>query len=188
MTKPTTINMTGIGPVLFERSPRARRINIAVRPFKGVRVGVPKGVSFKNAARMVHNILPWIQEQQIKIKRLEQSRLAFEEQAGLLDRQEAKKDLTNRLHELATKHGFSFNRVFVRNQKTRWGSCSGQNNINLNIKLLLLDQELRDFIILHELVHTRVKNHGKEFWRQLLAVEPNAMDLDARMKKIEWQA
>ncbi|MBL7226120.1 MAG: M48 family metallopeptidase, partial [Desulfobacteraceae bacterium] len=68
---------------------------------------------------------------------------------------------------LANKHGLKYNRVFVRNQKTRWGSCSSKNNISLNVKLVKLPEKLMDYIILHELVHTRVRNHGKEFYAEL---------------------
>ena len=50
---------------------------------------------------------------------------------------------------------------------TRWGSCTNENNISLNKMLYILPSELQDYIILHELLHTRIKNHGKEFWAEL---------------------
>ena len=59
--------------------------------------------------------------------------------------------LIKRLDKLAEKHGLKYNRVFVRNQKTRWGSCSSKNNISLNAKLVKLPEKLMDYIILHEL-------------------------------------
>ena len=65
------------------------------------------------------------------------------------------------------RHGLSYRRVFVKNQKTLWGSCSAANNINLNVNLVRLPDELRDYVILHELVHTRHKNHSRTFWRAL---------------------
>lgn len=55
----------------------------------------------------------------------------------------------------------------MKNQKTLWGSCSSANNINLNVNLVRLPDELRDYVLLHELVHTRHKNHGNAFWRAL---------------------
>ncbi len=64
-------------------------------------------------------------------------------------------------------HGFSFRRIAVRNQKTRWGSCSTLNNINVNINRIKLPDHLRDYVILHELVHTIHKNHSKAFWNKL---------------------
>ena len=91
--------------------------------------------------------------------------------------------LISRLNHLAQKHGFSFNRVFIRNQKTLWGSCSYSNNINLNIKLLRLKSELVDYVILHELVHTKIKNHSKEYWAELDKYTGNAKALDKELKK-----
>ncbi len=80
---------------------------------------------------------------------------------------QAKQALPQRLHELAQKHGFSFNRVTVRNMHTRWGSCSAKGNIGLSIYLLMLPEHLRDYVMLHELCHTRQMNHSPKFWALL---------------------
>ena len=93
-------------------------------------------------------------------------------EAGIMNskiyaKEEAKKIIRTRLNELSQIHGLNFNRSFIRSQKTRWGSCSAKNNINLNIKLINLPEELRDYVIIHELVHTRVKNHGQQFWAEM---------------------
>jgi len=82
-------------------------------------------------------------------------------------RKEAKAFLPFRVAHLAEKYGFSYNRVFVKNIKTRWGSCSGKNNINLNIHLMRLPDHLIDYVILHELVHTLHRNHSRSFWNAL---------------------
>jgi predicted metal-dependent hydrolase len=95
---------------------------------------------------------------------------------------EAGKHLPQRIKELASANGFSFNRVTVRNNKTRWGSCSRDNNISLHIQLMRLPQRLTDYIILHELVHTVHKNHGKLYWQMLDKVTGgNAKKLDREM-------
>lgn len=96
---------------------------------------------------------------------------------------EAKMYLPERTTELAKKHGFKFNQVRVRNAKTRWGSCSGKNNISLNINLMRLSNELIDYVILHELCHTVEKNHGKRFWDLLNKVSKDAKGLDKALKK-----
>jgi predicted metal-dependent hydrolase len=80
---------------------------------------------------------------------------------------EAHKILPSRLSELAQKHGFQFNRLTIRNNKRNWGSCSSKNNISLNLQMMKLPDELIDYILLHELVHTRIKNHGPQFWDKL---------------------
>ena len=84
--------------------------------------------------------------------------------------------------ELAKQYGYIFNRVFIRQQKTRWGSCSAKNNINLNLKLVLLPTRLMDYVIMHELVHTRHKNHGPLFWKELDKITGDAKGLSKKVK------
>lgn len=98
-------------------------------------------------------------------------------------RYEAKKYLSQRTTHLAKKHGFTFKQVFVKNLKSRWGSCSGQNNINLNIHLMRLPEHLSDFIILHELCHTVHKNHGSQFHELLNRLCGNEKQLNKELKQ-----
>ena len=146
-----TVKVKDIGPVLFEPSTKAKHLNISVRPFKGVRVAVPKGVSLKKAEQFLRSKAEWIQKHMAKMNQLEKVHEDFSEKLVRIDRKEAKKILVARLKELAEMHGFTYNRVFIREQKTRWGSCSAKNNISLNVKLLLLPEKLMGFIMLHEL-------------------------------------
>jgi predicted metal-dependent hydrolase len=82
-------------------------------------------------------------------------------------RWEAKRYLPARLIELSLKHNLPFNKVTIRNNRSNWGSCSSKNNISLNLNLMKIPDHLIDFILLHELVHTRIKNHGIKFWELL---------------------
>ena len=95
----------------------------------------------------------------------------------------AGKLLVSRLEELAAAHGFRYNRVFVKNQKTLWGSCSSQDNINLNISLARLPDELRDYVLIHELVHTRHKNHSPAFWREVDAIVGDSKALRRKLRQ-----
>ena len=97
-------------------------------------------------------------------------------------RKEAKDYLPQRVKELAEKNSFRFKKVSVRNSKTRWGSCSYANNFNLNIHLMRLQDHLIDYVILHELVHTKIKNHSKDFWNLLDLITGNAKKLDKELK------
>ena len=96
---------------------------------------------------------------------------------------EAKNYLPERTSFLSKKTGFKYNKVSVRNAKTRWGSCSGANNISLNIQLMRLPDYLIDYVILHELCHTVEKNHGKNFWFLLDKISGNAKGLDKELKE-----
>jgi len=97
-------------------------------------------------------------------------------------RLEAKSYIPDRTELLAKKFNFNYSKVSVRNAKTRWGSCSGKNNISLNIQLMRLPDFLIDYIILHELCHTVEKNHGKHFWALLDKVSGDAKGMDKALK------
>ena len=103
-------------------------------------------------------------------------------------RHEAKTYLPDRVAKLAAAHGFSYNQLTVKNVHTRWGSCSAQNNINLNICLMTLPEYLSDFVILHELCHTVHKNHGPQFHALLYSlVGGNEKRLDKELNKYKIQ-
>jgi hypothetical protein len=101
----------------------------------------------------------------------------------IIDKVMAKKKLTSRLKQLAVQHSFTCNRVTIRNQNTRWGSCSHNNNISLNMKLVLLPEELMDYVILHELVHSRIHDHSKRFWGELDKHVGNGKLMAKRLRK-----
>ena len=98
-------------------------------------------------------------------------------------RKEAKEYLPVKVEILAEKFGFNYNKLFIKNLRSRWGSCSNRNNINLNLQLMRLPDKLIDYVILHELVHTEEKNHGKKFWAKLDAITGNAKALSKEVKK-----
>ncbi len=98
-------------------------------------------------------------------------------------RVEAKNYLPKRISELANKFGFKHNRITIRNNKSNWGSCSGNNNISLNLHLMKLPDHLIDYILLHELAHTLEKNHGPKFYEILNKVTNNkALELRKEVK------
>jgi len=95
---------------------------------------------------------------------------------------EAKNYLPERLYFLANKYGFKYKKVALRNQKTRFGSCSYQNNINLNINLMNYDFDVIDYVLIHELCHTKIKNHSDKFWEEVEKYCPNYKVLRKKLK------
>jgi len=169
-------------PVVFVKSARARRIVVSVKPFKSVRVSFPARVSQKKAHEFLQSNMEWVKKAIAKIKEIESQR-ANQTVLPAINKNDAKAVLTARLKLLAAEYGFSYNRVFIRNQKTRWGSCSGSNNISLNVNLVRLPAELRDYVMLHELVHTKVKNHSVRFWRELDKYVTNSKKTAKELRK-----
>lgn len=72
--------------------------------------------------------------------------------------------INNRIHELNVNLNLCYNRVFIRDQKTRWGSCSHKNNLNFNWRLVMAPPRVLDYVIVHELMHLAEPNHSKKFW------------------------
>jgi predicted metal-dependent hydrolase len=181
MKKSETIHVDGLGPVLVRRSNRAKRLSITVRYDRTVRVTVPERVSFGQARRFLSLKTAWAEKHLNRLSRLEQD--GSRECLPAVNRAEARAALIARLNHLAEKHGFEYNRAFIRDQKTRWGSCSSANNISLNMRLLGLPQELADYAVLHELVQTRFRNHGAGFWAELDRLVPDARRLRRQLKE-----
>lgn len=178
MDQERTIDIQGIGPVLFQRSQRARRIIISIRPFSGVRVAVPLQSTFRKAEEFALSKQAWITRHLAKTKAFENS----SREQGKIDRHEAIQVLAARLDHLAKKHGFTFKRVVFRNQKTRWGSCSAKNIISLNIALIKLPRDLADYVLVHELLHTKIKNHSAAFWTELDRLTGDARQARTRLR------
>ena len=99
----------------------------------------------------------------------------------------AKEMLPERLNKLAIEKGFTYNNCTVRNAHTRWGSCNTKGNISLSIYLILLPDELIDYVLLHELCHTVEMNHGNRFWALMDRVATPAKAKDLRKKLKEYR-
>ena len=92
------------------------------------------------------------------------------------------------VEELAKKSNLKYNRLFIKNIKTQWGSCSYKNNINLNLHIMRLPNHLIDYVIYHELCHTVHKNHGPEFWQKLSSlVEGDINELRKELRNFSPQ-
>ncbi|NNK96580.1 MAG: DUF45 domain-containing protein [Desulfobacterales bacterium] len=183
MTKAIRFEIKDIGTVLLEKSRRAKRLNITVQPFKGVRVAVPYGISMDDAKDITRAKSTWIRKHLVRMHEIEKEILHISLQTPPIDKEKAKSKLASRLAELAEQHGFSFNKVTFRQQKTLWGSCSAKNNISLNLRLAALPDELISYVILHELVHVRIKNHSVHFWKELQQLMPDAKKMALSLKR-----
>lgn len=95
----------------------------------------------------------------------------------------AQQELTARVETLARQHGARVSRVVVRNQKSRWGSCSYNGTISLNWRLIQLPSQVRDYIIVHELMHLRELNHSQRFWNHVARACPNYQGAEDWLKQ-----
>lgn len=164
--------------ITYKKHPFSKNIRITPKTNGNVLVTLPKNVPFSYAKDFVLKNIDWIKENAASKKPVPLD--IIEERRRL-----AHKILPKRLDELAQRFGFKYRKVFIKNQKTVWGSCSYMNNINLNLNLVALDNEFIDYVILHELTHTVHKNHQKAFYNLLTKNMPDALEIQKRLKKIK---
>ena len=149
------------------RHRRARRYLIRVEHDGQVRVTIPRGGSMREATAFAARQMGWITAQRARLK---PSLLSPEEKRA--HRARAQEELPARLSELAALHGLQVSTVSVRNQRTRWGSCGRDGHICLNWRLVLMPASVRDYVLIHELMHLRRLDHSPAYWRLVAAACP----------------
>ena len=149
----------------FIRHPRARRYVIRVRPDGSVRVTVPRWGSRRHAELFAEQQRPWIERQRAQVRATGTPLLSYTAEAVRELRRQAARELPAHLLRLATHHGLRVSRVSVRNQRSRWGSCSPSGHICLNWRLVLMPDVVREYVLIHELMHLRRLDHSRHFWR-----------------------
>ena len=126
-----------------------------------IRLSIPEGIGFDDLA--VQNFLS--------------------DSLNKVYRAEAKQILPKKVKEYAAQYKLPVGKVTIRDTKTRWGSCSHENNINLSLHLMKLPMHIIDYVVLHELAHVTEKNHQKPFWKLLdVYCKGNARELDRELK------
>ena len=162
-TGPTNLSTTA-GSIYFVRQRRARRYLLRVDIDGRVRVTIPRGGSRRDADDFATRNLDWIRRQQSHYNRGALLRPALGEDERRAMQERARRELPPRLLELAALHDLTVRRVSIRNQRLRWGSCGRTGHICLNWRLVLMPDSVRDYVLIHELMHLRRMDHSPQFW------------------------
>ena len=159
---------------MFVRHPRARRYIIRVANYGIVRVTLPRRGSKREARAFVEREHRWIERERRRVEEA-RSRGGADDRPPAVERElreGALRELPPRLLALAAEHGIAVSRVSVRNQRWRWGSCSPKGHICLNWRLVRMPEAVRDYVMLHELMHIRRMDHSPAFWKLVAAACP----------------
>jgi predicted metal-dependent hydrolase len=160
--------------IVFVRHPRARRYVIRVLSDGTVRVTIPRGGSKREARAFAERQQRWIDEQRRRVAVEDVSSPGGgDEDVECGIRELARHELPKRLLELARDHGLEVGRVSVRNQRWRWGSCSRTGHICLNWRLIRMPAAIRDYVMIHELMHLKRMDHSWKFWKLVERVCPD---------------
>ena len=155
-----------------------KTIAIQIGPDLSVTVRAPRYASRREIERVLEEKEDWIRNSMEKIRKRQEAYeaegaepLTEEEIRDLADR--ALKYIPGRVAYFAPKVGVTYGRITIRNQKTRWGSCSGAGNLNFNCLLMLMPPEVIDYVVVHELCHRKEMNHSRAFWQEVERVLPD---------------
>jgi predicted metal-dependent hydrolase len=156
----------------FVRHRRARRYILRVLDDGSVRVTLPRWGSKREALRFLTANEQWIADQRARRR----ERPAPPAHDGAAARRRAARELPEQLLELAAIHGITVHRISIGNQRSRWGSCSRRGTISLNWRLVLVPEFVREYVMLHELMHRRELNHSARFWGLVGQVCPRLVE------------
>ena len=171
------------GQIEFARHPRARRYVIRVRPDGSVRVTLPRWGSRRDAERFAEQQRPWIERQRRQIE-MQRERLVVQAPEKRQElRRRAARELPDRLRHFAADHELSIARISVRDQRWRWGSCSPKGHICLNWRLVLLADAVRDYVLIHELMHLKRLDHSCAFWKLVADACPDYESARSRLRE-----
>lgn len=147
---------------------RRRTLAIEITPKGEVLLRAPARMSRKDILAFAESRRDWIEAHLAQITPAEP--LTPEEHRALI--RAARQQLPGRVQFFADRMGVSFGRISVRSQRTRWGSCSAEGNLSFNCLLMAMPEEVRDYVIVHELCHRRQMDHSPRFWAEVAAVLP----------------
>lgn len=165
-----------------------KTVAIQVNSDLSVTVRVPRSVSEKDIEEILKKKEAWISKHIEKIKETKErveaeptEKLTREKVIALAE--EALKVIPERVDYFAKVIGVTYGKITVRNQKTRWGSCSSKGNLNFNCLLMLAPLEVLDYVVVHELCHRKQMNHSKAFWLEVEKVLPNYKEVRKWLKE-----
>ena len=189
MPKEELVKIAGLS-VLLVRSSR-KTLAVQIRADGTVIARAPLRMPKNRILCFLSEKASWIRMQQGKMQEREKMR----QQACIhLDaaqekelRERAKSVLAQRTAYFARQVGVTYGRITVRDQKTRWGSCSQTGNLNFNFRLILAPSEVLDYVVVHELCHRRQMNHSAQFWQEVAQVLPDYRKRKAWLTENGWR-
>lgn len=168
----------------IRKSKRAKRISIAVLGDASVVVTKPAFVPDILLRKFLREKIDWIKEKVDYFEKHKNTKILGSSKIDYIKKRARAFFLVRKKIEKYNQiYNFKFNKIVIRNQKTRWGSCSAKGNLNFNYRLVYLPERLADYIVVHELCHLKEMNHSRKFWNLVARVFPDYLKIRKQLKK-----
>jgi hypothetical protein len=167
----------------IKSSYRAKHIRLALYPDKSIVITKPFLCSQKTVERFVNSKKDWIEKKLQYFDSLPKKRI-FPREYYLKNKETARKIIQNKVDKFSRELALEYKKISIRDQKTRWGSCSKLGNLNFNYKIILLPEHLQNYIVIHELCHLQELNHSKKFWSLVEKACPDYKKYRRELKNI----
>ncbi len=167
---------------IVKRNKRARVVRISVAPGGRVTVSAPRHVSARTIAGFVAEKQAWIEQAQAKMRTVTPKALTGPQQEYEAHKAAARVVCEKLLKELQEQLGVRYKTLQIRNQKTRWGSCSSTGTLSIHYRIVFLPPHLQKYLLVHELCHIRFMNHSPAFWRAVAQVVPDYIELRKQLR------
>jgi len=170
-------------PYTIKSNTRTKRLRISINSDGEVTVTKPKRVSNTQIERIISDRFDWIQNtRQDMLKKPKKLLAHFSAKDYKENRIRALELAKIKVTHFNTFYNFNIKNILIKNQKTRWGSCSNKKNLSFNYKILFLPSELQDYITVHELCHLKEMNHSQRFWNEVAKTVPDYVDRRKKMR------
>lgn len=168
--------------VIIKKHSRAKRISMRLDQHNNLNVTIPKFLPHIAGKQFVKLNQSWI-KQSLNNRPKRQPKAPVDASPEV--RQQARQLIRKRLEYYNQYYNFTYHRITIRDQKTRWGSCSSNKTLSFNFRLALLPQELLDYVVVHELCHLKEMNHSRKFWDLVAKTLPHYPLLKRKLRDHE---
>ena len=162
-------------------------MRMAVYHDGSVVVTIPRGVDGSMAERFIRKKARWLISKLAFFKQfsdgLNRPVVRRSHRDYLMHKESARVLVHGKIEHMARVHGYRYNAVRIKNQKTCWGSCSRKGNLNFNYRIMFLSESVQDYIVAHELCHLKELNHSRRFWRLVEDMVPDYASARSELKK-----
>ncbi len=169
-------------PYTVRRSGRARRVSLTMQYDGSIVVSAPEKTGFSEIERFIKEKSGWVLKNFLYFKNFKGKIFSGDRREFLAHKERAGQCVARRLARFNSENAFRVNCVNIKHQRAQWGSCSDKKNLNFNYKILFLPPRLRDYVIVHELCHTRELNHSARFWRLVGEMMPRYERLEIELR------